>query len=339
MVCRARLRWRSPSGGTTTYTHTPSGKPATTTGPTGTVTTYTYSPTTGQLLETDMSRAGATTQKTAYTYYPDSGLVKTIGDPGQPTDVITYQYDPDGHTISKQYPDGTTSAARFAPDGSLATATDVTGAVTTYQYDGTGLVKGATEARPGTTIGSVAYTYDSLDRIHTIDRGNGVTTTITYSDANQVTDQTTTGPDGTALHDDAYTYDAHGNVATHTTTTATATTTSRYGYDAYDRLVSSAVYPNAAGTGTPTSTTGYVLDAGGNVTRLTATAAGTTSTTVNTVTSGDQLTTQTVDGTATSQIFNADWSHETRRRTAVSMSLPSLTKWNRSATTTASGRA
>ena len=104
---------------------------------------------------------------------------------------------------------------------------------------------------------------------------------MTYTDASQVKTETTTAADATALSADGYTYDAHGNVATHTidqracprppqarhrlarrvspprrrarpakATTAT-TATASYGYDAYNRLISSAVYPGATAAGTP----------------------------------------------------------------------------------------
>jgi len=293
-----------PDGAMTSYTYTSGGKTKTVTSPSGALATYTYSPTTGQLTEKDQRGADGTTLKTAYTYYPDSGLVATVYDPDHPTDVIKYQYDADGHTTVVQYPDGTSTTAQYLDNGELHTATDVTGAVTTYRYDAAGLVGGATQTRGGAEIAEVGYTYDSLDRVQTIDRDNGVTTKITYDDANRITGETTTSGN-TTLRADSYTYDAHGNTSSHTTTTGPTSTTSRYGYDAYDRLISSAVYPNAT-AGAPSATTGYVLDAGGDITQLSTTAGGATTTTVNTITPGGKLTTRTVDGKAANQTYYPD---------------------------------
>jgi RHS repeat-associated protein len=182
----------------------------------------------------------------------------------------------------------------------------------------------AVQARDGITLARVAYSYDSLDRVHTITRGNGVTTTIGYTDASQVKTETTTAADGSVLRTDGYTYDSHGNVATHTITSVLpapaapgrnapraraagpATTTTAYGYDAYNRLISSAVYPRATATGTPVTTTTYTVDAAGNVTgQDTTTSAGTTHT-VNTITPGGELTARTTDGTRTGQKFDTD---------------------------------
>ena len=167
------------------------------------------------------------------------------------------------------YPDGTSTKASYADNGQLATTTDITGAVTTYAYnaDGTcGLADTdlcqAVQVRGSTVLATVSYTYDSMDRVHTITRGNKVTTTLAYTDASQVKTETTTAADGSALRTDGYTYDSHGNVATHTITSAlpprprpagrprrgrrstpARTTTTAYGYDAYNRLVSSRSTP------------------------------------------------------------------------------------------------
>ncbi|MFF0270002.1 RHS repeat-associated core domain-containing protein [Kribbella sp. NPDC004536] len=292
-------------GGTISYTYTPGGKVKTVTSPTGTVTTNTYSPTTGELVEKVLQGADGTTQKIGYTYDPVSGRLTSVLDADHPADVVSYSYDADGHTTAVRYPDGTSSLASYQDDGKLATTTDVTGTVTTYRYTPAGLTTGATQVRNGAQVATVDYGYDSHDRIETIDRGNGVVTTIGYNDASRITSQTT--KDGaTVLRDDDYSYDAHGNTTAHTTTTGTTTSTSSYSYDAYDRLISSAVYPNASGSGTPSSTSKYVLDAGGNVTQLTTTANGVTSTTANTITSGDRLTARTVDGTTVNQTFQPD---------------------------------
>lgn len=321
-----------PAGAATAYTYTPAGQIATVTAPSGAVTTYTYDPVTGRLDQAGVRGPGGTTQDTAYTYYPATGLVKSVYDPGHPADAISYDYDPDGHVTAVHYPDGTSTAATYSDNGQLATTTDITGAVTTYTYNSSGgcgptatdLCE-ASQARDGATLAKVAYTYDSLNRVHTITRANGVTTTLDYTDASQVKTETTAAAGGTPLRTDGYTYDAHGNVETHTITsalpapaapgratagprpgTSTATTsTTAYTYDAYNRLLSSAVYPGATATGTPATATAYTVNVAGDVTGQTTTASGATTTTVNTIDRG-QLTARTVNGVLTKQAFDAD---------------------------------
>ena len=270
------------------------GRSATITQPSGTMTTYTYDPKTGGLAEVDVKGADGRTQQTGYTYDQASGRVKTVYDPAHPADAIDYKYDADGHMIEVDYPDGTTTKAGYDDNGELATTTDITGAVTSYTYNANGTcgpartdLCSATQIRGGTTLAKVAYTYDSLDRVHTVTRGNGVTTTLDYTDASQVENETVKGADGTVLRTDSYTYDSHGNIATHTINSAlpapgqatrrtaghgqdaaasqrrkgaSPATTTAYSYDAYNRLISSALYPSATATGTPTTTTSYTVD-------------------------------------------------------------------------------
>ena len=314
-------------GAVTSYTYTPAGQIATVTQPSGTVTTYSYDPKTGRLAEADVQAADGSTQKTGYTYDPATGRVTSVYDPAHPADAISYAYDADGHVIEVDYPDGTSTKASYDDDGRLATTTDITGAVTTYTYNAGGAcgpaaidLCQAVQARGGVTLASVSYTYDPMDRVHAISRGNGVTTTVDYTDASLIKSETTTAADGTALRTDGYTYDAHGNVTTHTITSALSSggkghghrkhagppTTTAYRYDAYNRLLSSAVYPGATTAGTPTTTTSYTLDAAGNVTgQDTTTSAGTTDT-VNTMSPGGELTARITNGISTGQKFDAD---------------------------------
>jgi RHS repeat-associated protein len=325
----------TPAGARTAYTYAPGGQIATITQPSGTTTTYTYDPATGRLAETDVTAPDGHTEKTAYTYDPATGLVTAMYNPDDPADKITYDHDADGHVTAIHYPDGTSVTASYTDAGQLAATTDITGAVTTYTYNpDAGQAGGcgpsvtdlcqAVQARDGTTLARVAYTYDSLDRVHTITRGTGITTTLAYTDANQVKTETTTAPDGTVLVADSYTYDAHGNLASATTQTTTpaaardgrparhggrggtAATTTTYSYDAYNRLIGSATYDGTTATGTPATQTSYTLNSAGDVVKKVATTGGATTTTVNTISPGDQLTSQTVNGTTTRQAYDAD---------------------------------
>jgi len=303
----------TPEGATTSYTYTANGQIATVTAPSGTVTTNTYQPSTGWLSETDIRTKNGDTQKTAYTYYADTGEVHTVSNPSDPSDTISYDYDPAGNVIAVHYPGGVTTSSTYNDKGQLATATDATGAVTTYGYDADGRQTSASQVRGSTKLADVSYTYDAMDRVHTVTRGNGDVTTIGYDDASQVTTETTADPDGTTIASESYAYDPHGNITSAVQTgqasddaTTTTTTTSVYHYDAYNRLTSSAVYPNATGSGTPTTTTSYSLDSDGNVTGTSTTSAGKTSTTSNTITADGELTGQDVDGTTSKQTYDAD---------------------------------
>lgn len=319
------------AGQTTSYTYTPAGQIATVTTPSGAKTTYTYDPVTGRLDRKEVRAPDGATRATVYTYYPDTGRVKSVYDPAHPDDAISYAYDADGHLIAVHYPDGKTTSASYSDDGNLATSTDITGAVTSYTYNAAGTcgptitnLCRAVQARDGTTLASISYTYDSLDRVHTITRGNGVTTTLAYNDASQIKTETTTAADGTLLRTDRYTYDSHGNVATHTTTSAlpapgraapgrasprvratASTTTTGYGYDAYNRLISSAVYPGDTTAGTPDTATSYTLNTAGDITGQVTTTGTAKTTTVNTI-AGGRLTRRDVNGAVTRQDFDAD---------------------------------
>jgi RHS repeat-associated protein len=313
----------TPAGARTSYTYTPDGKIKTVTQPSGTVTTYTYDPATGRLDNTKTTGPHGATTVTAYTYDPATGQVKTVYNPSEHADAISYDYDADGHLTAVHYPDGTATTASYADNGELATTTDVTGAVTTYTYNPGGScgpaatdLCTAVQARGGTTLASVGYTYDALNRVHTITRGNHVTTTLTYTDASQVHTQTVTTADGTTLRADTYTYDSHGNPATRTTTTTLpaagprraagpATTTTAYAYDAYNRLKSSKVYPGDTAAGTPVTATSYTIDPAGNITSQDTTTPAGTTTTTNTIQAG-QLTARTTGGKTASQDFNED---------------------------------
>jgi RHS repeat-associated protein len=314
-----------PEGRATTYTYTPDGRPLTKTGHSGTVTKYTYDPTSGLQSGVTVTAPGQPTRTVTFTRVlegqPGAGQVKTVSD-GSGT--ITYGYDVDGHRTSVAYPDGTSTAADYNDKGQLVTATDVTGAVTTFVYDpADGTLKSATQRRGTTVLASVVYTYDAMSRVATTTRGNGTVTTNTYTPQNDLASQTTKDASGKVIEAHAYTYDDHHNPATRTdtyapggaATAAGGTWTTVYSYDAYDRLVGSAVYngplTNGAPTGLPVTTTGYTVDLGGDVTATTKTTrlAGirpitTTSTSTNTIDDSGRLTAQKTGSTTATQTFD-----------------------------------
>ncbi len=300
-----------PDGRTTSYTYAPDGMVATRTMPSGTVVTDTYDATTGRLATvTARPRTGAPSTVT-YGYVPagqpGAGQVHTISDG---TSTMTLGYDADRHLVSRAYSDGTTTSAAYLDNGLLASTTDVTGAVTSVTPDGLGRVGTATQTRGGTTLASVTYTYDGMSRVLTTKRANGVTTTNGWTPHNQLSSQRTTSASGALVEAHTYTYDDHGNVSVRIDTTPTAagsprptaTWTTRYRYDAYNRLIGSSVYPGERGSGPPSTSTTYTLDTAGDIV---TTKTGAT-TTANAVDPAGQLTSQTTDGKTVSQSFDGD---------------------------------
>ena len=317
-----------PNGRVTRYTYNDNGQPSTQTEPSGTVTTHTYDPASGLRTGITVTAPGKPTRTSTFTWVPNgqpgAGQVWTVSDG---TGTITYGYDADGHRTSVKYPDGTSTAADYDDTGQLDTTTDVTGAVTTYEWDTSGRMHSATQKRGSTTLATATYTYDALSRLSTTTRGNGTVTTTTYSPTSQVATQKTTRSDGTVVEAHSYTYDTHGNPATRTDTypsgsavsvpLAGDTWTTAYSYDAFDRLTGSAVHAGPLVDGKPSgvavSTTAYSVDLGGDVTAKTVTTRlpgprpiPVTTTTTNTIDDSGRLNTQRVGGTTRSATYDTD---------------------------------
>ena len=298
-----------PNGRTTGYTRNADGTVATRTMPSGTVITNTYDASTGRLSTvTAQPKSGPTLTQT-YGYVPagqpGAGRIHTITDG---TSTVTLGYDADGHVVSRVYSDGTATSAKYLDNGQLTSTVDVTGAVTSYLPDSLGRVKTATQTRGATTLASVTYTYDSMSRVATTTRGNGVITTNAWTSHNQLSGQRTATASGKVVEEHSYTYDDHGNVSVRIDTTSAGTWTTRYDYDAYDRLIGSAVYPGVRGSGRPVTSTAYTLTTAGDVVGTTSRSSSPTSTTTttNSIDPAGQLTTQTTNGTALQQAFDGD---------------------------------
>ncbi|GAA3611298.1 RHS repeat domain-containing protein [Microlunatus ginsengisoli] len=319
-----------PAGRVTHYTYTADGQPATKTSPSGAVTTRTYDPVSGLLAKIVVTAPGKATRTISYTRVPagqpGAGQVKTVTDG---TATISYGYDVDGHRTSVGYPDGTATSAAYNDKGQLVSSTDITGAVTSYVYNpGDGTMASATQKRGSALLASVSYGYDAMDRVQTVKRGNGVVTTNTYTADNRLAVQSTTDSANKVLESHAYSYDDHGNVDTRVDTIAPGggnavpggplTWTTRYSYDAYNRLTGSAVYPGSFGSdGSPTAPaatqTAYTLDVAGDVTatKTTTRTAGirpiiSTSTTSNTIDASGRLTGQRTGSQTAGQTFDDD---------------------------------
>ena len=315
-------------GRTTTLGYDGDGRPTTQTAPDGTTSVQNFDPATGQLMSLVSTSPQGAKVTTSYTYVPagklGAGLVSTATNE---SGTITYGYDADRNQTSVAYPDGSQVRYDYNDDGTLHTMTDITGAVTTYAYNPDATMKSATQVRGTTTLASVGYLYDDLRRIHTVTRGNGLVTTNTYTPNNLLGTQTTLDGKGNQVEAHSYSYDNHHNLRQRIDSTAQPSTcvlicgsgastygtyTTTYKYDAYDRLIGSAVYSGPSATGTPRTQQAYVLDVSGNIqtsTQTTSIPAGTrptttTQTRVNTYDAAAQLTTRTVGSTVTQQSHN-----------------------------------
>ncbi|MGW2207699.1 hypothetical protein, partial [Streptomyces sp. NPDC001774] len=223
-----RVTSESDQGGRkTTYTYTPDGQVKESVSPSGVKTLLSYEERTGRVLGAAVTSAdGKSTEKTGYTYEPETGRVTEVYDPDdKPGTLISYTYDADGNVLKVAYPDGKTLSQRFGNHGQRTSLTDTAGLTTSYTYNPDGTLKGAVQ-RQGSTGDSpvkaeVGYTYDGLGRISEVRRGSaedgeGVTTAYTYTGASQIRSEKTTRPGGSVVTEAAYTYDSHGNLARRT---------------------------------------------------------------------------------------------------------------------------
>ncbi|MFF7182964.1 RHS repeat-associated core domain-containing protein [Streptomyces sp. NPDC008121] len=312
-----------PDGKKTVFTYTPGGRLKESVSPGGIRTSYRYDGNTGQVLQITVTSAdGKRTEKTGYTYDPHTGAVTSVFDPDDRAGtLIAYRYDADGHVTHAAYPDGTAVRQEFGDNGQLRKTTDAAGLTTFYAYspDGTlaGAVQRASDDTDSPVKAQVAYTYDGLGRITKVDRGNGVITETGYTGAHQISREKTT-KDGRPLSEAAYTYDSHNSLTQRTDTRPQpradgtpgepVTTTTRYTYDAYNRLTGSEV---SSPGGRKLTTTAYTLNVAGDVVKTgvtphTGVQAGKTTVTVHSIDSSGRLTAVTTDGRQHPQTFDTD---------------------------------
>ena len=319
-----------PNGKTTSYGYSDDGRLITQTSPSGNLSTRTYDATTGQLTSVVAKAPDGTTRTTSYTYVLNgkvgAGLVDSVTNE---SGTITYGYDADRNRVSVTYPDGSITKSVYSANGLQQSSTDATGATTTFAYYPDSSLQSATQTRVGATLASVSYTYDGLDRVKTIVRGNGLTTTNAYTPSGMLASQITGDKSGNQVEAHSYAYDNHQNLTRKTSSTPKpsrcsvtctpspstyGTYTTTYSYDSYDQLTGSVVYSGATPTGTPITQLDYDLDVTGsieNTTRTTATTSGgrptvTKTVTSNTLDAAGQLTAQQVGSTATAQTHDAD---------------------------------
>ncbi|MFF7183163.1 RHS repeat-associated core domain-containing protein [Streptomyces sp. NPDC008121] len=312
-----------PDGKKTTFSYTPGGQVKESVSPSGIKTAYTYDEDSGQLLEATITSAdGKTTEKTGYSYDPHTRAVTAVFNPDDKAGtLIGYTYDADGNTTQVAYPDGKTVRQEFSDQGQLEKATDTAGLTTFYTYNSDGALQEAVQHerddRNSPVRAKVAYTYDALGRITKTDRGNGVTTETGFTGAHQISREKTTRG-GEVITEASYLYDSHGSLTQRTDTrpgTDTdgapgepVSTTTRYTYDAYNRLTGSEVL---GADGQKLSSTRYELNVSGDVVKTETTPhtgdqAAKTAVTGHGIDTSGRLNTLTVNGQERAQVFDTD---------------------------------
>jgi len=266
------------AGLSTIYNYDPRGRvklinyPPTPAQPAGTTAQYTYDGM-GRVL-TSQDQGGQMTRKT----YDDVGRLKTVTDAMNPPTgfITTYFYDLNGNLQSIQDANNHTTQFQYDTMNRRTQKTLPLLQFETYQYDSLGRLSSKTDFNRTTTT---TYNYDSMDRLlsKTPQTGTGISFTYTLTgqrlsmtDPSGTTNYTSydnrdrlktkATPEGTLT----YTYDAHGNVLTITSSNTNGASMT-YTYDALNRLASAKDNRIAAQGGSSNPTT-YSYDATGNLT-------------------------------------------------------------------------
>jgi YD repeat-containing protein len=188
----------------------------------------------------------------------------------------------------------------------LNTVTYPDGVVVQYGYDGLGRVRNVTRAgNPGTLYAQFAYNPNDL--VTSISFGNGLTGSYSYDKLSRPS-QISVKNGGTALLALSYAYNKTGTVSTVSGNVTSATVNEQYSYDALQRLVNS-----LAQTGSTKTTLSYSYDSVGN--RLSQTVNGTaTSYLYNTA--NNELTSSSSSGITASYSYDANGNLATKTLTS-----------------------
>jgi YD repeat-containing protein len=235
---------------------------------------------------------------------------------GEPVSWTTYSYDVLGRRTIVRYPDQTTVALAYGPNG-VVTVTDERGNGTQIGKDGWGRVRRVIEP----TAAQSDFTYDAGDNLLTAsDPSGGPPTLMTYDRVGRRL--TLTDP---SVGSWTFAYDTRGNLVDRTDGNGV---TVHFAYDAYNR-VTSKTYPGGAGAvawtyddpGVPYSkgrltriqdgntATSFRYDAAGRVTQIDRLLDGTTYTLALTYDAANRVVTRAFpDGEMVTYVVNeAGW--------------------------------
>lgn len=192
---------------------------------------YTYNQY-GQVLTADGPRTDVA-DITTYTYYPDSTANWTLGDLKSVTNALGHvwnytQYDKAGRLLAASDPNGSAYTFTYTPRGWLKTRS-VAGQTTTFDYTPWGGVARVT--LPDGTF--TAYTWDAAHRLTDISDSLGNATHLTLDNAGNITESSTTDPQGRVARRTRTDFDALGRPWKHYDAAGNVTETR---HDAEDRL-------------------------------------------------------------------------------------------------------
>ncbi len=243
-----------PAGHVRSAAYTPQLDVTTATDPAGTA-TFGYDPAVngGESLTSTRSATGA---GSAFAYGNTAAATRHLPTAGTDAQgrTSTYTYNGAGNRLSATDASSAQANVTRNTDGTVATSTSPTGAVTSYGYDSLGQLTSVTPPA-GTSLGKRTWTYDGYGRLASYTSGRGVTETYSYDKLDRITKVDYSD----ATTDVTYTYDAAGWDDTRTD----ASGTTAYDHDPLGRLTA---HSNTADGG---QVHRYTYDPAGNLTGTT----------------------------------------------------------------------
>ncbi len=220
----------------------------------GVTTTYTY-----DTLNRLLSRSTPSETTVSFTYTP-TGKRNSMTDASGTTN---YSYDTMDRLTAKATPEGTLGYT-YDTAGHVASiaSSNTNGASMSYTYDSLDRLHTVVDGRLSSGSNTTTYTYDTASNVGTVTAPNGVESTFTYDTLNRVTDVSS------AVSGYSYSY---GPTGTRTATTELNGRTVQWTYDGIYRLTGETVTDDPA---SKNGAVGYTLDPVGNRLSASSTISG-----------------------------------------------------------------
>jgi YD repeat-containing protein len=309
----------------TTTTYDADGEIVAVTNPLSHTTTYVYD-NDGRQTAVENALGNFTT-----TTYDAGGNILTVKD--SDNNVTTFAYNSLNEITTETYPNGSTATFAYNSIGLETSTTDQDGRVRNFSYDADKRETGETWYNSsGTLTQTLTFSYDSVGNMLTAANGNG-SYTLTYDSLNRVS--TVQEPFGLSL---TFTYDQVGNrtvvqdsfggLTTYAYDANNNLTSVSFGgatpmliqlvYNAVNQITTEQRYNNLTGTGSiGTTSDGY--DADGRLTSISNTDGGTTlSSYTYTYDSAGELTSENDNSSLQTYTYSSFAATKGRNRTALS---------------------